>query len=851
MLRHLRRILIGLVALVVLAVGALAIIATVYEDEVKQKLVGALNERLLSPVTMSDMDLTLIARFPMASMRLRNVKVDEVRTDGVAPDTLLAANEIFLEFNLWDLFDGDYRVQSVHGDGVQLNPGFDANGAENYRIWKSDSTASASPIDLQAVTFNELGVRYFDDRTNLVVQASSEELALHGTFGDTLNELEMKGDVGLRSITRKGAEILGARQADVDVAMDFGNGAFRIKHGEVRVDGVPLSVTMAMAPGEHGRTLDLRANGLGLDLSKAIALLPAGARKSLERFNMGGDADVAIHYAGELDGEGPALSIGAKLTKCRMKERRSGATFTDVYGELALDLSPKGEVRKLKVKDLSAKTADGHLNADWLSAGTKKAAVKADIQCDLGLADLLRFAGVDTLEQVGGRLRADVRIDGTLRDMGDPRPADLSRLKITGMAALDDASLKMKGIRHRVEHVNTELSIAGNDATVRGLKAVVQGNAIELNGALKNLVPFLLFDQEHLVIEARGRSEHLDLAALLQRVEGTAVTTQDYVLVLPVNIELDLRAQVGTLVFEQFRATDITGTVRLKDRVLRVSPMAFNTAGGAGLGSLQLDGTGGERAPTYPLAIDATIKDMDVKELFREFQDFGQGFIGARHLSGTTHANIAFAAPLAPSLTLDRDRMQCTIDIAVDNGGIKGQEQLIAIADYLRKNKLVSPFVNTDELRKRLADVRFAHLENRIEIANGAAHVPVMEVKSNTLDIELSGTQWFDGRIDHHVNFRLGDLFRLDDPQDDEFGPIADDGTGMRVFLHMYGTTAAPQFENDGAMAAAKRRQKFQQEKQALRAILREDIFGRKPDTVAPPIDPNKPRIRIEMEGDT
>jgi hypothetical protein len=203
-------------------------------------------------------------------------------------------------------------------------------------------------------------------------------------------------------------------------------------------------------------------------------------------------------------------------------------------------------------------------------------------------------------------------------------------------------------------------------------------------------------------------------------------------------------------------------------------------------------------------------------------------------------------------MTLDRDRIACTIDIAVEQGGIKGHEQLLAIAEHLRKNKLVSPFVNTDELKKRLADVRFAKLENRIEIRDGAVIVPMMEIRSTAMDMALSGTHWFDDRIDHHISFRLNELFSMGKPADDEFGPLADDGTGMRVFLHMYGTVASPQFANDGAMAANRRRQQFQQEKQTLRTILREDILGKKDsDAVAADKNGNTGRIIIEQEGDS
>jgi hypothetical protein len=247
--------------------------------------------------------------------------------------------------------------------------------------------------------------------------------------------------------------------------------------------------------------------------------------------------------------------------------------------------------------------------------------------------------------------------------------------------------------------------------------------------------------------------------------------------------------------------------------------------------------------------VDATFQDIDIKELFREFGDFGQDFIGHRHLSGRSQAKITLRVPLSPGLDMDMDRLLCTLDIAIDDGGIKGHAPLLAVADHLRDNRLVAPFVNIPELRKRLGDVRFARLENRIEIRDGAVHVPTMEVKSSAMDLELSGTHWFDDRIDHHLNFRLSDLFRMGKPTRDEFGPITDDGTGMRVFLRMYGTASDPQFSNDGAMAAARRKQQFQQEKQELKSVLREGFgFGKGKGTEATTNQPEQTKPVIEVE---
>lgn len=848
MMRIVRNALLALAALFVLGFGTLVVLANVYEEEVKQKLIGALNAQLNAPVSVSGMDLTLIARFPQASMRLNDVLAHEVRTDDAPADTLLYARELYLEFSLWDMFTGNYAVQKVHGVDAKLYPGLDGNGNENYIVWKSDSSSTGSAaIDLKKVSFDGLDLRFRDDRSALAITARSKALALSGRFAEDLNTLSLTGDLHLLNWLDGKEVVLSDRQAYLRLAMEFGgtDALFRITKGELSSGAVPLEVTLAVTRGTKGEELDLRANGLGLELADVVRLLPNSLTQGLDRYTMKGEVDLAVRYTGPISG--PSLSVGAKLVRGKLKEERSGTSFSDVFGELALDLTPKGTPQKLVVKNFSAKSGNGSISGNWQSNGLANATVKADLKADIALAELLRFAQVDTLEQVSGRLKADLKVNGKLRDIADVQPKDLRALTITGTLASRDATLKMKGVRHRVEHLDADLSIHGNDATVQGLKAQFQGNALVLSGTLRNLVPFVLFDDQRLVVEAKASSPRIDMAALVSS-EGAKPSTKDYRLTLPSSIELDLQARVDELVFEEFKATGITGTVTMRNKVLRVSPMSFATANGHVTGGLELDAR--DASHHYPLAINASLEGIELQQLFREFQDFGQDFIGHRHISGRTKAQVAFNAPLSPDMKLDMDRLVCVIDIGVDNGAIKGHGPLLEVADHLQKNKLVAPFVDVPELRKRLGDIRFARLENQIQIRNGAVHVPQMLVSSSVMDIELSGTHWFDDRIDHHLNFRLSDLFRKGSVND-EFGPVVDDGTGMRIFLHMYGTASDPQFGNDGAMAAAKRKKQFQEEKQELKQILREELGLFKGKTQPPTANTAPPPQFQVIQNDT
>lgn len=834
-----------LLASLLLLAGGLVVVAHVYEDEVKAQLVEELNAHLQAPLHQQGIDLTLIKRFPQASLHLREVLMHEVRTDEGTRDTLLYAKDLYLEFALWSLFTGHYTVSEVHGSDVVLRPGLDTHGAGNWTVWRSDSTSSGSAgVDLQKLTFAGLRTSYHDHRHGTLIQGGSRKMAVQGRFRPEGSTLRLHGDLALAEWSDQGRTILTDRQADLRLQMAFGaaDGAFRITRGEVLTHRTPINVTLAVEPGPQGHQLDLHANGLGLGLADIVALLPEQVARPLRHYGLKGHADLALRYAGPLDA--PVLTAALGLKEGELRETATGTTFRDVRGAFSLELDPRGHPRKITVEGLHARCSSGTVGGDLELLGTAPAKVKASIQGDLSLADLLRFARVDTLEQVEGRLVADAQVRGSVRQVTDLKAADLRALSITGTARLREASLKLKGMRHRITGLDAELTLAGNDAQVRGLRGQLQGHTIELSGTLRNLVPYAFFPGEQLAIEAHGRSPRIDLADWLTDDGRSARSGAPYTVALPGTIRLDLKAEVDELVMERFTATGIQGTLRLQDRVLTVSPLVFATAGGRVQGDLRLDGRGRD---AYPLRIEADLRGIDVPGLFSEFQDFGQTFLTHQHLQGTGDARLTLQASLRPDFTLDQDQLHCIADITVVNGQLREHASLMAVADHLRQNKLVAPFVDTELLRSKLRTVSFARLENRIEIKDRQVHLPQMLVSSSVMDLEVSGTHGFDGQVDDHLNFRLGDLFRTADSGHDEFGPIIDDGTGLRVFLHMYGTTGDLRFGNDGAMAAARRKEKMKQETAELKGLLKGIFKGQGP---VAPVTGQQGRVAVEWNGD-
>lgn len=854
MLRLLRRFALITMAVLAMVIIALAAIGYFFQDEVKAKLVAELNTHLTAPLHQDGIELTLIKRFPQASLRIRNAYMQEVRTDGQPTDTLLYAEDIYLEFSLLSLLTGEHVVREVHGNNVKLYPGLDTNGAENWTVWKTDTADAATGehtgIDLRRVTFKGLGGRFRDARTGLEVACTSEKLALRAHFRDQGSRLSAKGDIRLRRWAKQGELLLADRKAALDATMTFGgpSGGFRVEQAELLFGRNTVNLVLAVEEGKGGDELDLRANGFDLDLADMVQLLPDALRKAIRRYGVAGRADLALHFSGPLDQEGPALSIGMKLHDGRFTELASGTAFRKVQGEWSADLTSRWEPKKLVVKNFSATSLSGPVAGNLELVGMRNAKLTANLSADLGLADLLRFAGLDTLEQVSGRLKAEARIGGKLRDAADIKAIDLRGLAVSGKVALKDASLKMKGLRHQVTALNADLALNGNDATVHGLRFLLQGNAMEISGTLHNLMPFALFKDQRLTIEAKGDAPVVDLASLLEA-QGTnkGGAQPAYAFTLPALIDLDLKARIGVLKMERFQADNIVCNLHMTGQQLALEPLSFNTADGRVTGSLSLDA---RSASAYPLAINADLKGIDITKLFAEFRNFGQQFITDAHVKGKGDAQVRFTAPLRPDFSLDQPNLYCVADVTLRNGELNNHASLLAVADYLRQNKLISPFVDAGALRKELKHVSFAKLENRIEIKDRAVHLPLMTVSSSVMDLEVSGTHGFDGAVDDHLNFRLGDLFRSGKGSDDEFGPVIDDGTGLRIFLHMYGTTDNLQFGHDGAMAAVRRKERMKQESAQLKGILKGIVSGQGAASAEVPQARQQGRITVDFGKD-
>jgi uncharacterized protein involved in outer membrane biogenesis len=485
-----------------------------------------------------------------------------------------------------------------------------------------------------------------------------------------------------------------------------------------------------------------------------------------------------------------------------------------------------GKPEKLKVTQFNAGFEKGNLSASGVVAEFTKPWIDLNVNGSFDLNDLRKFAQLDNLSELDGKLKINASFEGKLGENGRLSPYVLSHCKSKGEMDFEGGSFKLKDSPHSFHSLDGKFALENADARIVRFSGNVGDSDFSLNGYFRNFLPYLLLNNQTLAIDASFSSSNMDFTPLLSTDDGLRGSSQkqEYRLQFPDDIDFSLDLAVNSMKFREFRAQAINGKARLVDQVLTLDQIDFETADGIFKASATADGRNNS---AFDLVCNAHFDGIDINKLFHEFENFSQDFITEDHLRGKATADVLFKAPMSSDLKFKSQDIYCEVDIEVKNGELIELRSMENISEYIQSNLLVSEFVDEASLGEKLGHIYFSTLENTIEISNGQIIIPTMVVSSSAMDITANGTHSFDNEVEYTVGFKIRDV--MSQSKDSEFGIVEDDGLSNSFFMKMWGPVENPEFGYDRLAHREKRKNDREKEKENVRNILKSE-FGKKGD---------------------
>ncbi|MEJ6736576.1 MAG: AsmA-like C-terminal region-containing protein [Flavobacteriales bacterium] len=813
--------LLGIVIAIFVAIGVA--FTTIYKDKVKTYIITQINKGIDTKIDVKEVEFSVFKKFPYASLEFKKISAEEI-TKKEKKEKLFSAQSVYLKFNILDILNENYIIKKIHIDDGMINIKIDKSGNNNYEFWKkSNNTESQLVLELERLTLKNVNFYILNEYKGLDMDIEAVGLTLSGNFSKDEFSLNTQANLMVHQINYDGESILNNKNIVINttLAVNQITNIYKIKKGEIALEKLKFNLNGNIINKAIGIELDIVSKGEGLAIKELFSLFPKKQKEALSAYKTKGEITYSSSIKGELSAKKtPGFDANFSIANGIITEKYSDQSLKNlsVTGSFTNGNKNSSKSSQLNLNELNADFGAGHTSGNYVITNFANPYIELESKANIDLAMAKEFFKIDSLEIASGNLEINIIYDGYIKELGNIKATELRNLNANGTAKLTNGNLKLTDNDKHLKNINGVFNFNNNDVKIRDLKFELNKSQFELNGEFKNLLAFLFIKEEQLAIRTNFYTNKLVLDDLLTK-NKEGKSDGKYTLSLPKDVTLNFTAKIDTFQFRTFLATNFQGQIQLSDKVLSATDVFFNAIKGKVTGNIALDDS---KANEILITSKLKTENVDIHELFYQFENFGQKAIEAKNIKGIATTNIEFASIWDKEFNVNKDKIYLLADISIAKGELVNYKPLLAMSKY----------IEVEELER----IKFNSLITQIEVKNQTLHIPKTEIKSTALDLTFSGTHTFNNEMDYHFKLLMSDVLwnkaKKGKKENSEFGYIEDDGLGKTsLFLHLKGTMDDYKVSYDTKGLKESFKEDLKKEKTTLKTILKKEFGWFKKDT--------------------
>jgi len=758
------KIFLGVILIVLVLLFTIPII---FKEQIKTKVVSAINESLNAKVTFSDYKLGFFRNFPNLSFSLENMSVTGVgKFEG---DTLASFKSFDLIFNLLSLLSkSGFEVKSIIIDKANVNAIVLKNGSANWEITKpsvstvpvASLTPAGTPVPVSS-SFNTSGssikillrnleiknstVTYSD--SSLLMGARIEDLNFRLTGSMTFKEtiLKMTLSSGETTVIQDGIKYLNKVKIDSKINMraELDSMKFTMRDNYFSINDLKITLAGVVSkPGKDIKT-DLRFGTDNASFKTIMSLIPS--------VYLSGYDDLKASGEFSLSGSAKGIYSG------------SDSSFPDINLDFLINNGIISyPVLREKLSNIGVKAhvfIDGKV-LDKTTVNLEKFHFElAGSPFDMTFFVKTPMSDPDFIGSMNGKIDLNaltkaVPVKGiSLSGIVDIALSIAGKLSVIEKEQYESFSAKgTVGINNMIYSIDGYPRVEIKDAAlfftpaytrIESSHMLVEGNSdFSITGNLGNYIPYILRNKTlkaNLVVH----SNMTDVSAIMK---GMSVSTTAQVhdtaglaiIPVPKNIDFDFNALIEKLSYDNIKAEKIKGHIVAKDGVLSFHETSMNILGG----TVSMNADYNTRDPSKPsMKADFDLKNIGVKDAFNTFNTVQKLAPTAKGIDGKVNAKLSYNS------ILGSDMMPVINSI---NGAGEIQSDQITLLESKTFDKMKEVLKLGDNYNNTFKDIKIS-----FKIADGRVYVSPFDVKTGNLKMNISGDQGLDQTLNYIVKTEI------------------------------------------------------------------------------------------------
>jgi hypothetical protein len=764
----------GLLALIVVTWLALLLYVNRNERQLIEKVKKVIEKRTRGETEIGGLSVSFFRTFPILSLQLEDVIVRDSLYHQHRLN-LLNASDIYLKASISGLFRNRVPVSKVIIRNGNINFFTDQSGSTNEFVLKSGKERDADdPFEMPNLELKDVTIQLGNLQRNKFYKAVIHSLHCTGkkrkdrlVFG-----LNLKMQVKNIAFNTKTGSYL--REKPV-------SGKFRIEYfmpkkhlivHQVRLnlDGHPFLFDGYFGLSKAASDFRLQIKANHVSYKRATSFLREPLEKKMNEYSVSEPMNMQVLVSGKTAVKSqPLVQVNVDVNTGKV------GTPLGEFDKCSLQCSFTKQLAKKNGRvDENSQIHLKNFTGTWEHILVKSKNIKisnlitpfldCDIASDVDLKSLNDLAGSSSLQFLDGKASVDVVFKGPL--VGK----DSAGSTITGDIGIYDASMKYLPRKFTLSNCNGKLRFENNDLTVNKLTADAGKTQIVMKGIAKNFLTMLNISPEklYLVWEITSPSLHLeDFKPFLskgaadrkdEKTKAKFGQTASKIDKLFAEGDMFISLKTPAMDYKSFKATDVEARVILKKTEIAFDQVQLKHAGGAMTASGAL--SNGDKF--NPVTLQTKMENMDIPTLFSAFENFGQDAVTYKNLKGTLNANVVFRTGVNNEAKLISEANEGVVTFLLQNGELNNFEPLMEISKKAFK-------------KQDFSSIKFADLENKLEIRGTTFIVNEMDIRSTALNLTVEGIYDVKKGTDMSIRLPLTNLTKSQASTD-----ISDDGKAKK-----------------------------------------------------------------------
>ncbi|MBP8959304.1 MAG: hypothetical protein KBG40_02635 [Bacteroidales bacterium] len=837
-MKHVLKILFLCATVVIVLSSSLIIAAIVYQDKVFNTFIEASNKKISTRTMIGSHKLSLLRRFPKASIELKNVTVfssasfDKSQFKEYNTDTLLNAGLVTLEFSLPNIINGNYLIESAIISDGKINLFSDTYGGVNYAVSTEKTRNGNFAIDLEKVIIRNMEVSYYNKATSLNLSGKIGHGKLRSKIAGTNIYFIFSSDIKINKFKIYSTILNPAVNISVDVNLSSSGTEITLRKGIAKLEGISFDISGYIHP---RKDLFLKISGNEINLSRIKKYLPQKYLDKVREYSPGGMLKAECIISGPISHtKNLKTDISFSLEKGNISYKKSDIQLKNLYfsGTYTNGKQACPETTRLDIKNCSFDLGSASWSTNFSITDLKQPVISGNFSGEIIPAELLKFIKIPGLLSAEGSMKLDLELYGPLKRNVKYSISDFSGLIHRAQIKFDSFGITNSDDRYSFNNAYGNINIAEN-LQAEGVIFSYKGQCFKIDGEFINLLQRLAGRQVNIRIIADISASNFNPSLFVTPQYGQKNKLLPEI-IMPSNIETDINLKIENFIYNNFRAENLYCKMVYKPGQLYFRNLSANTLDGVVNVNFILAESKGK---SFISQGDFQLKNIDIKKCFASFNNFGQNFLRSEHISGLLSGTFKILIPLD---SLMRPIVKTTVaegKYIIQNGALTAFEPAKALSKYIDI--------------KELENISFSKIENNLYINNYSLSIPQMDIYSSAADFTINGTHSFDNIFEYHVKIYLSELLSGKIKKKKlaltEFGYVEDDGLGRTsLFLKIAGKGENVKVTYDIKATENNIRKSFTNEKSNLKNILNQEYGWYENDTSFTNVPESRPKFRIE-----